>query len=176
MGARHVSQLGSLLKAEAGRRYYVVEAGARVFSIYTREGNFQQQVEGFDVDKPNRAYELRSSLTTKTLAKMSVQSLPGCCGVCVLHSFSGEPKYVTEFIRTGIRAAKRAGYGQVLFTLRSDSQILQSFVPEDIHPELPVPTFHIQFRNGKTNNSVTLVTVHLPQAERTARRDDTAGE
>lgn len=174
MGARHVSQLGSYLKAAAGSRFYVTEAGAKLFTIYNREGHFERQVEGFNVDVPSRKYDLRSSLTTKTLASMEMQSLPGCCGVCVLHSFSGEVKYITHFIRFGIQAAKRAGYGQVLFTLRSDSSILESF--PDPATSLDGEVRQHQFRNGKTNNLVTTTIIHIDQPERTARRDDTAGE
>ena len=167
MGARHVSQLGSLLKAEAGKRYFVIEAGAKQFAIFNREGTAVRHVEGFDVNEPSRKYDLRSTLTMKSLAGMSIQSLPGCCGVCVLHSFSGETKHVVEFIKSGVRAAKRAGYGLVEFTLRSDSAILTEF-------ESGVD--RLQFRNGKTNNMVTRVAVYIDQPERTAQRNDTAGE
>lgn len=176
MGARHVSQLGSYLKAAAGSRFYVTEAGAKLFTIYNREGHFERQVEGFNVDVPSRKYDLRSSLTTKTLASMAVQSLPGCCGVCVLHSFSGEVKYITHFIRFGIQAAKKAGYGQVLFTLRSDSSVLAEFAETPGVSSAAPPIQHHTFRNGKTNNMVSLVTINLMQPERTVRRDDTAGE
>ena len=175
MGARHVSQLGSLLKAEAGKRYFVIEAGAKQFAIFNREGTAVRHVEGFDVNEPSRKYDLRSTLTMKSLAGMSIQSLPGCCGVCVLHSFSGEVKHITEFIKSGIRAAKRAGYGMVLFTLRSDSGILGSFLEAEVPASYTINN-RLDFRNGKTNNTVTTVTINLTQPERTAQRNDTAGE
>ena len=114
MGARHVNQLSSLLKAEAGRRYFVT----KVTKLYRQHGSDFTSIQGIDINQPSQTFELRPVLRALTVvAKMSVQSLPGCCGVCVLHSFSGETKHVVEFIKVGIRAAKRAGYGQVLFTL-----------------------------------------------------------
>ena len=110
---------------------------------------------------------------------MTVQSLPGCCGVLVVHSFTGEVKPVVEFIKTAMRAAKRAGYGQVLFTLRSDSAILESFPQEPVTGDNGDGTVYYPravFRNGKTNNMIALVTINLEQPERTVRRNDTAGE
>ena len=107
MGARHVDSLERFLKAEARRGFVTTQK--QFFTTGPAEA--RRQVEGVDTQSPSRTFQFRRLLSPQTVAaRMTVQSLPGCCGVCVLHSFHGDTKSVVEFIKTGIRAAKRAGY------------------------------------------------------------------
>ncbi len=176
MGAAHVKTLGSFLQAESGRRYYVTPS-TRHFPVYDNHGTFQRNVEGVDASSPDQRFSLRSVLTTREVASMVVQSLPGCCGVCVVHSFRGDSAKVVEFIKIAVKAAKRAGYGQLLFTLKVDSTILDSFRPEESAADGDDGRIDwARFRNGKTNNLVTLVTIYLHQDEKQPSRSDTAGE
>jgi hypothetical protein len=99
---------------------------------------------------------------------MTIRSMPGCCGVCLLHSFNGRAETLAKAIKIAITAAKRANYGQVLFTLVSTSRVLE--VLRDIpHSSLQAWT------NGKTGRVIVTYTVDL-KATYESTASDSAGE
>jgi hypothetical protein len=151
MGYAHSTKLGKYLAAEAKGKYAVIS----IEPSYDRER-----------ESPARKYELIKR-DGKVAAGMTVQSMPGCCGVCVLHSFKGEAQGVTDFLNIGLRAAKRSGYGMVLCTLKTGSSILDQLPPAD-------GDVRKSFLNGKTGNLITLAAVDLHQAPPEAK--PTTGE
>ena len=102
---------------------------------------------------PNKTYELRSCKNNDVLATMTAQSLPGCCGIILFHTFSGDADKVAKFIGIGVEAGRRSGYGSALLTLREGSSIIEL---------LPSHTGHT-FVNGKTGNRITIVRIDIPQ-------------
>jgi hypothetical protein len=151
MGVRHIEGLGKHLQAEAKGRYYVTQS--------------EPPYDGWK-DKKDRKYQLRTRKDGEILASMTIQSLPGCCGVVVFYNFSGEAKEVAKFIQIGYAAAQRAGYGAAIVTLRSGSKIFESLLAEGNHL--------FEFLNGKTGNSVTLYCHLIDQVAK--RPSDTESE
>lgn len=147
MGQRHLSSVYKLLSSEVKGKFSLV-----------RELRYEE-------DKKNdQRYTLVNRKTQKESSSLTFRSLPGCCGVALLHSFKGDRKDVVEFINYVLKAVKRAKYGQVLLTLRSDSRIIES-----------LPTHEgFEFLNGKTGNKVVTILINL-EAE-PARVQDTASE
>ena len=155
MGYRHTNNLSRCLALEARGKY----------ALITIEPAYEDERK-----LPQRRYELHTRAGVH-VATMTAQSLPGCCGVCVLHSFSGTNEGLKDFIDIGHRAAKRAGYGTVLLTLRALSPIL------DLLPRPGEEDHRMTFRNGKTDNLVTIVATNIPQApKKKARVERIEGE
>ena len=145
MGANHLTKLGRRLSAEAKGKYAVT------------------QVRRYDEDKrSDQRYELVQRKDDKTVATMSVQSLPGCCGIALFHNFSGNADGITEFVRIGREAARKAGYGLSLVTFRAGNDVLGHIGGE-----------RIEFVNGKTGNTVVVVTTVLPQETKPVRATET---
>ncbi len=154
MGQRHLSKI---------YKHLVAESSGGLFKKYSVLRDVR-----YDEDKQHdQRYILINRKTTKEHAKMTLRSLPGCCGVAILHSFTGDPEHVAEFIKLGISACKKAGYGQLMFTLRMNSKILDLVVKTD-------DDSRHSFMNGKTGNVVTSVHIDLKQAPPKAK--DTEGE
>ena len=163
MGARHIEEFGSYLKAESGSRFYVKDEVP-----YTRNLTCKACIDT-RLEDPNKTFSLYSSSTpTKKVASFDAQPLPGCCGVLLLSNFKGEKlKFIITFINIAFKAAKRVGYGQVLLTLRQESAIIAGLT--DIYQQT--------WRNGKTGNMVVTITKDLLQPEKEARRvSNTASE
>lgn len=162
MSQEHVKQLGDRLAAEARGRHYVEET---LYSYDTKEG---KRVFGTLAGSKERRYDLKDRATSRSVATLRVESLPGCCGILLLHGFWGEPRHVITFIEMACRAGKRSGYGQVMLTLRAES---------DIAVRLLDAGWTVQtFLNGKTNHTVTLLTKTLEQTPRTVTVSATASE
>lgn len=140
MGMRHVNAMSKFLALEARGQYALVT----VEPAYDEERRL-----------PQRRYELHTRKGDH-VATMTAQSLPGCCGICVLHSFSGTNEGIRDFIDIGFKAAKRAKYGMVLFTLKLGNPILD-MVPFLDRVAGDVQEFRAGFMNGKTGNLVTVV-------------------
>lgn len=154
MGLRHVNKLGKNLALEAKGKYALV----------TIEPSYDDERK-----LPQRRYELHTRKGDHA-ATMTAQPLPGCCGVCVFHSFSGSTQGIKDFIEIGQRAAKRSGFGMVLFTLRQESVILDQIpVQRD-----GVAGVRHSFMNGKTGNMITLAAINT--GAEPPRRNDAAGE
>lgn len=142
MSQEHVKALGRLLSVAASGRF-AVERDVRF-----KEG-----------DLSDARYNLLDRQGV-VLAGMTVRSLPGCCGVCLLHTFNGKrPADVSAFIKIAVTAARRSRYGLVSYTLQSKSEVLAlsllHFKPEEVVTH--------EFRNGKTNRLITAVLVNLKQ-------------
>lgn len=163
MGATHRSNLARSLQAAAKGRYFVVIDAPTKDSVGV---NNRIQSE----DLPYIVVNLKSRKDpAKFLASMNAQTLPGCCGVVVFYNFAGDKEKVADLIKIGYAGAKLAGYGMVQLTLLLNSALIELIVP-DVH------TGSGTFRNGKTNNTVALITKNLDQPERAPIRNDTGGE
>lgn len=134
-----------------------------------------------DVEEPIRNEEhwrglsliRRSNKDATSEASLRVQTMPGCCGVVILHQFRGYGKTamlslmkLVEAVTTG---AQRAKYGQAVLTLLNDSEL----IPLLEHAAWGKATV---FLNGKTDNSVATLIKLLPQEARPQRRNNTGGE
>lgn len=143
MSQRHLSKLYRFLVAEASggfwRRYTVA-----------REVRYDED------KKDDQRYVLLDRKTGTELAWMSARSLPGCCGVALLYNFKGTPHNIGELVKLGQSAATRAGYGQVIFTLKTGSDALHAACDK-------VNTVEAGFINGKTGNRITTVVKDLRQ-------------
>ena len=83
MGAQHTATLGKKLQLAAKGRLCVIASYVN---------------EKYEGENPSRRYGLLDRKDGSTLASMTIQTLPGCCGVLVLHSFQGKPENVVKFI------------------------------------------------------------------------------
>ena len=138
MGIRHTSDFTrALQRTVRGSVFVTVE-----------EPSYEDQLK-----RPERVYKLRKRRDDTMLATMTVQTLPGCCGVILFRNFAGEPEQVAAFIKLAEIAAKSLGFGMAILTLRAESPII---------PLLP-DSGVIRFRNGKTDHLVSVVTRLLPQ-------------
>jgi hypothetical protein len=150
MGIAHNRDLQDKLQAEARGRYYIT---LEQQSFQTEKKNW---VTGVDDSRPERKYALVNRSDYKKVAGMTIQSLPGCCGVVLLSNFNGaKAEDIAKFIDIACEAARKAGYGYALLTLRAESRILEVLTTGDFH--------RTGFLNGKTGNQVTVYGRVLPQ-------------
>jgi len=144
MGLQHTTDLSKYVQGAAGNGYFVT------------------------VEEPNDRYKQNHrifSLVTKTkkaetVAKLALRTLPGCCGVLLAYNISGiGTEHILSFLSTVVRAARKAKYGAVLFTLLEDRPIIRELTG------LQLPFSNTRVRNGKTGNVVSVITVDLQQPE-----------
>lgn len=106
-------------------------------------------------------------------ATLEVQSLPGCCGVVILHNFRSYGKAamlsLMKLIEAATTGAQRVKYGQAILTLLVDSEL----IPLLEHAGWGKASV---FLNGKTDNRVSVLMKELPQTPRPQRRNNTGGE
>lgn len=136
MGAQHTSQFTRALQAEARGKFYVTQ----VIRDFERPDQH-----------PYRRYALinRGSVGTE-VAAMSAQTLPGCCGILLLHNFSGSDRDINAFIGMAVKAAARVGYGLVLLSVTAAHEA----VAQGIGPQ-----YAVEFTNPKTGNVVRVVSI-----------------
>lgn len=165
MGQAHVETLSRALQAEAKGKFYI-QPKLRFFT--SKDG---KSIMGLE-EGPEVAYELRERGKDNRLrASFKVQSLPGCCGVLLMHSFTGDPDGACELIKIGCTAAQRTGYGLAALTLRAGSEIipkLEGFFGGGWTQQA--------FLNGKTDNEVILLIKILPQDRKEKKVRATEGE
>jgi len=127
MGAQHQTQFVGFIQAEAKGRYFV-----------------QEHVEAYKRpdEIPFKTVSLRARKDNAELAKVRFQTLPGCCGVVLLHNFSGTDENIHAFLQVIRAAARRAKYGAVLYTLVQGHNVGGTTVRT--------------FRNPKTGNNVEI--------------------
>mgnify|MGYP001574715925 FL=1 len=82
MGATHVRSLGAQLELAVGAKY-VVRAVETVGHTENKD-----RVVGIRADAPSQRYNLVLRKTAKYVASMSIQAMPGCCGVVLFYNFS----------------------------------------------------------------------------------------
>lgn len=156
MGVAHNKDLQDKLQAEARGRYYIV---LEQQSFKTEE---KKWVTGVDDSCPERRYALVNRSDYNKVAGMTIQSLPGCCGVVLMSNFNGsKAQDIAKFIDIACEASRKAGYGYALLTLRAESKILEFLTTGDFH--------RTGFLNGKTGNQVTVYTRTLPQEPKPAK-------
>lgn len=126
MGATHKTQLVGFIQAAATGRYYIQEH-PELYKVPDQVGY--------------QTVSLRERKSSKELARCRFQTLPGCCGILLLHNFSGLDGAVVQLVEIITRAAKKAKYGLVLFSLRIGHWTGTSLT---------------QFVNPKTNNRIGL--------------------
>lgn len=127
MGAQHQSALGNYIHHEASKSGYFVREHAEPY----------RKPE----DVAFRTYALHAKKKGSEIARVKTQVLPGCCGILLLHNFSGEDVHVAILIDIIKRAAAKGSFGLVLFSLVSG------------HRDDDAVT---EFRNPKTGRSVTV--------------------
>lgn len=156
MGARHIDNLAKHLAAAAKGRYALVREVR-----YDHHGQSEYERQDGRFQLVNRAGVEEASFTAG--------SLPGCCGVLLIHSFKGaKAKHIADFIGIAVRAAKAARYGALTFTLQSRSKVL------DLYP-LDDGQVRKIFVNGKTGNPIVSVFIDLhaaPPAPRALRNSE----
>ncbi len=165
MGATHVRSLGDALELAVSAQY-IVRPSTQILT--TELG--KHRMEGTLLDQPSRRYHLVLKTSKTPVASMTVQVMPGCCGVIVFYNFSGNPKDVSRFVKFGQVAAQREGYGLVLYTLRSESAIIPTL--DEDNEDIWLRGFH----NGKTGHDVTFCSTALKQEHKKAVSRDTEGE
>lgn len=155
MSMRHVRELTRKLQAVAPSGHYI-EA---------------QEIEG-DTAPMWRRYTMWRKRDEKASASMTVQTLPGCCGVVLFYNLTQyQPKGdIVSLIEAGRVAAQKAGYGFAVLTLHSTSPLVKQLTEEKGWGKSGV------FRNGKTDREITMLGTVLPQVARTAVLSVTEGE
>lgn len=116
------------------------------------------------VEDPRRELKLFSRASPDVcLAKMNIQTLPGCCGVLVLSGFYsysygknaaavGQAN-IQKLILAGTEGARKAKFGAVMMTVLDDATLSIR------------PSAEETFRNGKTGRLVRLEFLDLQQPE-----------
>ena len=126
MGARHHNRFVGFVVAAATGRYFIQEQ----FDDYKKPN-----------EVPYKTLSLMARKTNNELATVKAQTLPGCCGVLLLHGFTGSAENCQKLIEFTTAGAKQAKYGLVLFTLRASGRTEDQLAT---------------FSNGKTGNQVTV--------------------
>lgn len=131
MGAQHKNTLGNFIHHEAAKKGHFVREHTEPYKK--------------PEDVQYRIYALHSRRKGLETARVRTQVLPGCCGVLLLHNFSGSDDAVATLIEIITRAAARANFGEVLFSLISGH-----------HASTPIS----EFRNPKTGRNVSVYSIH----------------
>jgi len=155
MGAYHIQGFARKVQESAPRGHFI-------------EVSFDKK------QQPSGEFTLYRSRDEKHVATVKAETLPGCCGVIVLHHLllfgnNGEDALV-NLIEAAAIGAQKAKYGLAVLTLLSNSTL----IPELEHRGWNKST---TFLNGKTNNLVTVLHKILVQAVRPViKRTETGGE
>lgn len=152
MGAYHIKEFAHKVQAAAPTGYFITV-------------NYQKD------EQPSREFGLFRKRDDKQVASIKAQTLPGCCGVLVIHGLVGFQGHsgVVPLVQAITAGAKKTKYGQAILTLLRDSVLI---------PELQHVGWHVAqtFVNGKTDNQVSTLIRELEQTPREVRRDETRGE
>lgn len=119
-------------------------------------GEQLQQTEGVvvkDITASSWSFSFKS-------ARASLRVLPGCCGILLFHNISGAKKDPLTLLKTACKAAAKAGFGMVLISLRSDSELRKLLGPE---------WTSVSFTNPRTTNKVEVLCYALPQKVKKVR-------
>lgn len=156
MSLEHIKKFTLSMAAEAKNKHVVLQLvrydedrkSDKVYEMYPRAGLLAGQ------ENPPK------------LATLHAQSLPGCCGVCLLHTFKGVAKEVETLIEYACGAAEKQGYGLIFLTLVEGSALVTTLVNNHHFVD------HT-FRNGKTGRVISTLSRNLdPQV----RVQDTQSE
>jgi hypothetical protein len=138
MGVKHVEDFSQAVQAAVSGPYFVV--------VDNVERAYAQK---------SRTLRLLGKSNRTELAALTTRSLPGCCGICLIHGFSGGAKAIAKLIGFVGAGAKTVGYGAVLLTLVSTSPIAAVL--------LEAGWTEIRSVNGKTGNTVSTFYLGLGQ-------------
>lgn len=108
-----------------------------------------QTIEGVQV----KAITSSSWTFARHTAKATIRILPGCCGILLIHNISGEKRDPLQLINYAVVAAKRADFGLVLLSLKTESALRKLLGAE---------WQATKFTNPRTTNEVELFTQILP--------------